>query len=569
MKRVLGRWAILGALLSLVMWAAGCGPGGSAPGVDSGAAPSATGNDINPVARDRLEDGGTLRWPLTAVPNNFNFNEVDGLNINTYFVMGALMPSVFVFDAAGAPVLRTDYVESAELIATSPRQVVTYRINPSAIWSDGTPITEADFEAQWRALRSTNSGFEVASTRGYDKIQSVTKGRDDREVVVTFGEPYADWQGLFAPLYPASANFDPNIFNDGWKEKPLVTAGPFAFERVDQAARTVTLVRNDRWWGRPAKLDRIVFRAIEPDAQIDALANGEIDFIDIGPDVDNLRRAEDTPGITVHRAGGSNFAHITLNGASEALRDVRVRRALAMSIDRATITRAVIGPLGIPPTPLGNHILMPTQQGYQDNSGDIGRYDPEVARALLEEAGWRLEGAVRAKDGRQLTLRYVIRSQVTADRRAAELVQGMLGEVGVKVDIEPVPGADFFEDYLKRGNFDLTSFTWFGSVFPISASRSLYSSPKPGPDGQLDVQQNYARVGSPELDRLFDRAIAEFDPMSAIETANEIDRMIWQEVHSLPLYQVPDIVASKSSLANYGAFGFASVIYEDLGFITR
>jgi len=119
---------------------------------------------------------------------------------------------------------------------------------------------------------------------------------------------------------------------------------------------------------------------------------------------------------------------------------------------------------------------------------------------------------------------------------------------------------------VSPGNFDLVLFSWVGTPFPISSAKSIYAKPKPNPDGSVDIQQNYARLGSDELDRLFDQATAEFDAGKAIDLGNQIDRMIWGEVHSLTIYQVPDIVATKATLANFGAFGFASAVYEDIGF---
>ena len=104
-------------------------------------------------------------------------------------------------------------------------------------------------------------------------------------------------------------------------------------------------------------------------------------------------------------------------------------------------------------------------------------------------------------------------------------------------------------------------FSWIGTPFPISSSQSIYAEPK-----GADVQQNFARVGSKEIDDLFDQATHELDPAKARDLANQVDGLIWDEVHSLTLYQRPDIVATKSNLANYGAWGFASVRYQDIGF---
>ena len=143
----------------------------------------------------------------------------------------------------------------------------------------------------------------------------------------------------------------------------------------------------------------------------------------------------------------------------------------------------------------------------------------------------------------------------------------MLASVGVRVDITPAPTQQFFTQYVTPGNFDLTVFSAIGKPFPISSNESSYVSPKPAKDGQLDIQQNFARVGTPEIDALFDKATGEFDRQNATDLGNQIDAAIWDEVHSLTLYQRPDIVATKSKLANDGAFGFASVRYEDIGFM--
>ena len=553
------RLAVLPAVL-LTLALSGCGSGGPS-GTKETSVPSAGGNDVNRTDRDHLAEGGTLRWPIAQLPPNFNTGHLDGSLADTGAVMGGLLGSPFNFDATGQPVLSTDYVESAELTATAPKQVVTYRINPKAKWYDDTPITWVDYEAQWKARNGTNPAYRVASTQGYDKIERVARGRDDREVIVTFQQPYADWKGLFG-LYPASTNRDPAVFNDGWKDRPLTTAGPFKLEGIDHTAQVISLVRNEKWWGRPAKLERIIYRVINPDAQIDALANGEIDFIDVGPDVNKLRRAETLAGIAIRKAGGFNFRHLTMNGQSEVLKDINVRRALALAIDRDQIARTLLGPLGVPAVPLNNHLFMPNQKGYQDNAGKLGTYDREQASMMLDTAGWKPgPGGVRMKDGKPLTIRFVIPSQVATSLQEVQLIQRMLSAVGAKVDIQVVPTGDFFDKYIRPGNFDFTVFSWLGGVFPLSGSKSIYAKPT-----GASIQQNYARVGSDELDALFDRATAEFDPDKAMALGNEIDAMIWAEVHSLTTYQRPEIVAARSKLANFGAFGFASAIYEDIGF---
>ena len=383
---------------------------------------------------------------------------------------------------------------------------------------------------------------------------------------MTFRRPYADWKALFSPLYPASTNNDPATFNDGWRAKMLTTAGPFRFESLDKTAQTISLVRNPKWWGNRAKLDRIVFQVIDPVGQVDALLNAEVDVLDVAADVNRLKRVEGAPGITVHRANGPDFRNIILNGTGETLKDVKVRRALGMAIDRAAIADLLVGPLGVEAKPLQNHILMLSQPGYQDNAGSLSSPDLDGARNLLDDAGWKLDDNVRKKDAQPLVVRFVVPTGIASSNQIAELVRSMLDGIGVRVDVMPVPTQDYFKQYIIPGNFDVTVFSFLGRPFPISSNQPSYASPKPGRGGELDFLQNFSRIGTPRIDALFDEATSEFDAQKAIDLANQIDTAIWDEVHSLPLYQRPDIVATRSKLANLGAFGFASVVYEDIGF---
>ncbi len=158
-----------------------------------------------------------------------------------------------------------------------------------------------------------------------------------------------------------------------------------------------------------------MFRTIDTNAHVEALANGEVDAVDVGPDANKYRRALAIEGVSIRVAGGPNFRHLTINGTSPVLSDVRVRRALAMAIDRGAIARALLGPLGFTPEPLNNHIFMTNQRGYRDNSGEIGKYDPEKAARLLDEAGWVL-ARQHAHQGRSCARNHVRDSERHPER---------------------------------------------------------------------------------------------------------------------------------------------------------
>ena len=568
--------AAVAAVLALGLAACGGSSSAGKSGSGGAAAPAKNintqpGNDINPQPREKVADGGTLRWPEAAIDDQLNYNEVDGTDGSTSDIMGAVLEQPFYADAKGVPHNNVNLVASYT-VTQSPQQVVTLEINPKAVWLDGTPVTEADFEAQWKALNGTNQAFQVSGTVGYDQISSIKAGSGPKEAIITFTKPYSEWQGLFSPLYPAATNSDPKKFVSDFKDAIPTSDGPFKLGAIDQTAKTLTLVRNDKWWGDKAKLDKIVFMSIDSDAQSGALANNEVDLqYGIGAHVAYYAQVKNLPNVTVHKAAGPVWANLTFNGAGTgALADVSVRNAVTIGINRKQIDTAIVGPLGVSTDPLNNHVLLTNQQGYQDNSGDLGKQDVARAKQLLDQAGWTSTdgGKTRTKGGKTLNLRFVISSTNDTSKQVAEIVQSQLSAVGIGITIVPVPGSDFYTKYVNTGDFDIAPVTLGGNAYPISTAQPVFADPTQAPDGSLNIQQNYGRLGSPEIDNLFTQALSTMDRTQTIMYANQADAAIWKLDTIVPLYQRPQIVATNSKLANYGAPGVQDTVYENLGFVS-
>lgn len=546
----------------------GCGGGG--PGQPGGGGGSPTGGaaalkafDINVRPRNQVKDGGTMRWGITEFPAQWNRNHIDGNLADAAVVSNALLPSPFRSDEKADVKPNPDYVTDAKVTDSAPKQVVTYTLNPKAKWSNGDPITWVDYAAQWKALNGKNTAFRIVSSTGYQDIEKVAKGKDEYEVVVTFIRPFGDWKSLFSPLLPKAANSSPEAFNTSWLNRIPVTAGPFKFKAFDQTAKTVTLVRDDAWWGERAKLDQIIYQASEQDALISAFSNGEIDITDVGPSAPDFARAKSTAGAQVRQAAGPDFRHFTFNGSSDLLKDVNVRQAIQFGINRQAIAQSDLQGLNWPITLLNNHFFMNTQEGYQDNAGELGVYNPNKARQLLDAAGWKLAGSVRQKDGKSLNLRFVIPSGVQVSKSEGELAQNMLAQIGVGLTIKAVPSDDFFSKYVIPGNFDITPFSYIGTPFPVSSSYGIYAN---SPDGGKTWNANFGRTGSPQIDQAMQKAVSALEPAQAIADTNAADKLIWPLVNVLPLYQRPQNVAVKQTLANVGARGFYDLRYQDIGF---
>ena len=520
------------------------------------AAQVGTTSDINPRDPATLRDGGNLRLPLTSFPENFNELNIDGNTADTGSIVSPTLPGAFITRADGTLKLNTDYFTAAELTSTNP-QVVVYTINPKATWNDGTPITWEDLKAEVDACSGRDKRFLIASRAGFDRVKSVTKGVDERQAVVTFAEPYAEWRAMFAGgIQPRSMTANPDVFNKGQLDAPGPSAGPFIVSKIDRGAQRIVLTRNPRWWGAKPRLDSITFLVLDAAAVIPALQNNAIDAAGVGT-LDDMVTAQRTPGIAIRRAPAPTWYHFTFNGAPGSIvADERLRLAICRGIDRRAIVSVVQHGLTDHPVPLNNHIYVAGQVGYQDNSAPAA-YNPDQARRDLDALGWKLKGSVREKDGKQLVVRDVF-FDAQSTRQIALVAQQILAQIGVKLMLEPKPGTGFFSQYVGVGDFDIVQFGWAGNAFPLSALPQIYTS---------DGDSNFGKIGNSTIDAKIDQTLSELDQDKARALANEVDTMIWQEGFSLPLFQSSGDIAVRSDLANYGAPGLADLDYTAIGFI--
>ncbi len=555
------------ALITLGAVTACGGTEGVPPGYEGGSSgPPVKAYDINPVTRDQVKDGGTLRWGLTEYPTQWNVNHVDGNLNDVRNVIDALMPRAFRSDERGRISLDTDYVQRAEVTSATPKLVVRYVLNPKATWSDGKPITWQDYEAQWKAMNGETPAYRSGSTIGYEEIESVARGTDDHEVLVTFAAPFSEWRSLFSPLYPKSTNASSATFNTNWLNKIPVTAGPFKFAAADPKEKTITVVRDPKWWGARPRLEQIIFRSLDREAQIRAFDNGKLDVFDAGSSGAEYARAKKARDGVVKQAAGRDFRQFTLNGESDILSDPRVRQAVALGIDRKAIAEADLRGLGWPTVLLNNHFFMNSHEGYRENAGQFGAYDVERAGRLLDDAEWKLSGKTRTRNGKDLTLRFVVPKDVPVSQAEAEMARKMLLKLGIKVDIQTVPSTAFFDKFLLPGDYDMAAFSYESTAYPMTSAFDRYFNGVTASGDDTEWYSNIGRSGSTAIDDALGMAGGELDEAKARSDINAADKLVWQDVNVIPLYQRPESVVVRSSLANIGARGFYDLKYTDIGF---
>jgi peptide/nickel transport system substrate-binding protein len=359
-------------------------------------------------------------------------------------------------------------------------------------------------------------------------------------------------------LLPKSSTANPEVFNKSQLNGPGPSAGPFMISDIDRGAQRITLTRNPKWWGDTPVLDSITYSVLDDAARIPALQNNALDATGVAS-LDELTIARNTPGISIRRAPSPSWYHFTFNGApGSILADKALRLAIAKGIDRNIITTVTQRGLADNPTPLNNHIFVAGQEGYQDNS-EVVAFDPEKAKAELDALGWKLPsgGQFREKDGKRLTIRDVLYDSQST-KQIAQIAQNSLAQIGVELRIEAKPGTGFFTDWIIPGNFDIAQFAWVGDAFSLCCLNQIYTT---------GAESNFGKISSPEIDAKVEETFNELDPGKARTLANELDKLIWAEGFSLPLFQTPGNVAVRSNLANYGPAGIGDLDVTKIGFM--
>ncbi|OEU85473.1 hypothetical protein DB35_14610 [Streptomyces abyssalis] len=192
------------------------------------------------------------------------------------------------------------------------------------------------------------------------------------------------------------------------------------------------------------------------------------------------------------------------------------------------------------------------------------RADADELR-LLSDGGAKVQ---RTKAGKPLTLRLVLPKGPGSDsiRATGTRIAKALTRIGVRTQVKQVPDKDYFRKHIATGDYDLAIYSWPGTAYPATDARPIFAKPAAAADGSLLVEQNYTRVGTNQIDQLFDQASKELDDGARNDLIKRADARIWAAAGSVPLYQRPQLVAAGAKVANAGAFGFQTPRYQDIGF---
>lgn len=467
---------------------------------------------------------------------------------------------------------------SYEVVQEDPR-VVEYTIAEDAAWSDGTPVTAADFLLDWAAQNPelTNSDGDplfnsVSHTYGEYVTEAPEGEADGKTFSIEFSEPYADWEILVSGALPAHVVAEQagmemdemvqairdedaealadvaEFWNDGgWFTDPgtlpdeelIPSAGPYKFESWT-AGESLTLTANEDYWGTPAGTQNLIYRFVNDGQHVQALENGDLNVIRPQATVDT-RGQLDQLGDSVATAAteAATWEHLDFNFNDGPFADSpELREAFAKCVPRQQIVQNLIQPVNEDAEVLNAREVLNFDENYDEVvsesfSGETeekyGEVDVEGSSEILES-----EGA----EGTEVTIGYQApnprRSDIVAE------IKSSCDEAGFEI----VDGGDseFFSPGgpLETGDYDVALFAWAGSGQVVSG-RNIYSTDRP---------QNYGGYSNETVDELFTELAGTEDAEDQQQLIIDIEKELWSDLFGIPLFVHPQLSGWDDSIAN-------------------
>ena len=406
-----------------------------------------------------------------------------------------------------------------------------FHLRAGVRFSDGRPLTSRD--VRWTIDSILNGTVISVKAGSFVNVASID-APNPTTVIIHLKTP--DPMLLFSVCDGALGIVPYGSGRSFWRHP--IGSGPFVFVS-QQLDRDVILARNPLYWGPRPHIARIDF-AVVPDATTRALemrkGSADVESNALPPDmVDALRR---DPRLAVDEGPGTNLYYIVFNLRDPILRDVRVRRAIAMAINRPLLIQALYRGQARP----AESTLPPEHWAYFE--GITGHsapwpFDPAAANALLDQAGYR-----RGPDGVRFHITMQISNAEEDVRLVAVAIQEMLSRVGIALDLRSYEFATFYAD-LTRGAFQMAPSRWIGGNADPDIFRYIWASDSFPPHGA-----NRGYYSNPEMDSLIADAALTTDRQRQIADYHRIQQIAARDLPDLNLWYMDTVVVHDHRLGN-------------------
>lgn len=451
-----------------------------------------------------------------------------------------------------------------EIQESADGAAITFLLQDNVKFHNGKILTAADVKYTFDKLFESNGAKAAAfyDTVNGQKAAHITavETPDEKTVVVRIARPALKNQ-LLANLVPVS--IIPDGSEVGTQEsniKPPAGTGPYKFGSFDSVQGVVEVDAFDEYWEGAPNIPKVQVKTLADANALQAELKSQI--VDIAPGVVNLapdtfKSLEQDQNLQVLKFSGSNIQYLGFNTEAAPLNNVTVRQAIAYAVNREKIVNDLL---------LGQatvaHSILP-EESWAFNAGTKYAFDPNKARQLLDEAGFRDTNGDGLREMPKVS--FKISSGNQAVSQYAQFIQNYLTEVGIPVEIESLEFQTMLQQ-LQRGQYQMTTGRWVGGNQDPIFLRDLFASSEI--PNEARASRNRSRYANKEVDQFLNQAINATDRAQAGQFYKQAQDIINREVPMLPLWYPANMVVANKRVGNIkvnasGDWGFVKNLTLD------
>lgn len=431
----------------------------------------------------------------------------------------------------------------AKDFAITDEKTYTFTLNEGVTFHNHKKLTSEDIKATYDSILS---GGLVSSFLDDLAVVDSVEAPDPSTVIFKLKQPFAPFLNLLTigilpaeiarsylkPLNPA-ANKGAPAGRYGF----AVGTGPWRLVLADDDAGKIVLRRHEDYHGRPAQTENLIFRVIR-DGTLRTLEmkKGRLDLVQNGIPYTLVPTVKNENHLELETLPGSNFSYMAFNLSNRYLADLRVRRAIALAIDRDALISYKLEGLGDKATSL----MHPTHWAAPNDLRPIA-HDPEAARALLDTTPFK------DPDGDGPKTRFKLVYKTSSDRERIEIAQVIadyLRRVGIDVEVKPYEFGTLFRD-IKQGDFDLFTLTWVALNDPDIYYKIFHSSQIP------PIGNNRGHYQNRHLDQLLEKSRVEMDKTKRLALYQTIQKIVYDDMVYVPLWYETNFVFTRKNVLDY------------------
>jgi peptide/nickel transport system substrate-binding protein len=497
------------------------------------------------TAAAQVKQGGDITLSAEQEPDCMDWiGSCAGAAWGVYTVQVNTMPHAYIWTDQNvfAP---TEVLSGPADVVNSPNQVVTYHINPKAVWSDGQPITSTDFKYTWDQIAN---GKDIYDPTGYNQITKVDD-TDPHTAVVTFKAPFADWGMLFGgnygilPSHILQGQDRDAMMKDGYKW----SGGPWMLDHWTKGVE-VKLVPNPNYWGKKPNLNSVTFKFItDTAAEQQDYKTGQV--LSIYPQAQPGQEAlKGLSGTYFDAISGLSFEALWFNTSKFPVDSKAVRQALAYATDRNAIVAQLFAPVQPDIKPIQS-FATPAFGKYYAEPFSKYKLDLGQVTTLMTGDGWaKGSDGIWAKGGKKATLELKTTTNNKRRLLTAQILQSEWQAAGFQLTVTPEKAGVLFGQDAPSGNFQVALYAQTPTDNDPSASSSCNlwcTSNIPGPSNGNNGT-NWYRLSDPQVDKTFLAVDSELNGDQRVTDVTTGEGLLAELVPGIPLDPFPDIIVVNS-----------------------